>query len=184
MDVDSIAEISSYVEHVRFGQRLRDIGFAEDTSEGAPLCRWRQGEVILDVMPLDETILGFSNRWYREAMYAAEVLTLEPLLNVRRITAPLFLATKLEAFKGRGAGDYYSSHDLEDVLSVIDGRPELLEEARCASDDVRTYLALEFSSLLRDTGFIDALPGHLPPDEASQARIPMLHERLQTLARR
>jgi hypothetical protein len=58
--------------------------------------------VILDVMPLDQEILGFSNRWYREAMHAATVLTLEPSLQIRSITAPFFLATKLEAFKGRG----------------------------------------------------------------------------------
>ena len=102
MDVDTIAEITSYSENVRFGNRLRAVGFTEDTSEGAPLCRWRQGEVILDVMPLDERILGFSNRWYSEVMHAAEVLTLEPSLEIRIITAPFFLATKLEAFKGRG----------------------------------------------------------------------------------
>jgi hypothetical protein len=50
---------------------------------------------------------------------------------------------------------------------VIDGRPELLEEARATSDDLRAYLAREFDSLLRDSRFIDALPGHLPPDTAS-----------------
>jgi hypothetical protein len=184
MDVDAIAEITSYAENVRFGERLRDVGFTEDTSDGAPLCRWRQDEVILDVMPLDERILGFSNRWYREAMCAAKVLPLEPSLEIRVITAPFFVATKLEAFKGRGRGDYLASHDLEDVLSVIDGRSELVKEARSAPEDLRAYLALEFSSLLRDRNFIDALPGHLPPDGASQARIPILHERLQALTQR
>jgi hypothetical protein len=184
MDVDAIAEITSYGENVRFGERLRDVGFTEDSNEGAPLCRWRQGEVILDVMPLDETILGFSHRWYREAMYAAEVLTLEPSLEIRVITAPFFLATKLEAFKGRGRGDYFASHDLEDVLSVIDGRPELPAEVRATTDDLRRYLALEFNFLLRDPRFIDALPGHLPPDAASQSRIPILRGRLEELTQR
>ena len=140
--------------------------------------------MILDVMPLDETILGFSNRWYREAMYAAEVLTLEPSLEIRAITAPFFMATKLEAFKGRGGGDYFASHDLEDVISVIDGRSELLAEVRATSDDLRGYLAGEFRSLMRDQRFIDALPGHLPPDAASQARIPILRGRLEALTRR
>jgi hypothetical protein len=51
-----------------FGERLRALGFLEDTSEGAPLCRWVHSGTILDVMPLDEKILGFSNRWYRAAM--------------------------------------------------------------------------------------------------------------------
>ena len=94
------------------------------------------------------------------------------------------MATKLEAFKGRGGRDYFASHDLEDVISVIDGRPELLEEVRATSDDLRAYLAREFDSLLRDSRFIDALPGHLPPDTASQSRIPMLMNRIEDLARR
>jgi hypothetical protein len=183
IDVDAIAGITSYSEYVQFAERLRAVGFAEDSREGAPLCRWINGGVILDVMPLDQKILGFSNRWYREAMHAAEVLTLEPSLKIRGITAPFFLATKLEAFKGRGGRDYFASHDMEDLLSVIDGRPELLAEVRAAPDDLRAYLALEFRSLLRDSRFIDALPGHLLPDTASQSRIPMLLERIQELTR-
>ena len=67
-DVDAIAAITSYAEYAAFGDRLRSLGFLEDTSEGAPLCRWVQQGTILDVMPLDEKILGFSNRWYRAAM--------------------------------------------------------------------------------------------------------------------
>jgi hypothetical protein len=98
IDVDAIAEISSYPEYIAFSERLRNAGFTEDTREGAPLCRWIQGDVTLDVMPLDAKILGFSNRWYRAAIIAAEVYMLEPSLQIRSIAAPFFLATKLEAF--------------------------------------------------------------------------------------
>src|SRR5215471_1053984 len=62
IDVDAIAEITSYAQYAEFGDRLRSLGFNEDTSEGAPVCRWIQRGMILDVMPLDERILGFSNR--------------------------------------------------------------------------------------------------------------------------
>jgi hypothetical protein len=51
-DVDAIAEISSYAAYADFSERLRRCGFREDTSEGAPICRWRQKKTILDVMPL------------------------------------------------------------------------------------------------------------------------------------
>ncbi len=61
-DVDAIAEITSYEQYSRFGERLRAVGFTEDLSEGAPLCRWVKERTIFDVMPLDERILGFSNR--------------------------------------------------------------------------------------------------------------------------
>jgi hypothetical protein len=64
-DVDVIAEISSYIEYTEFSERLRPLGFAEDSREGAPICRWQSDQIMLDVMPLDEKVLGFSNRWYR-----------------------------------------------------------------------------------------------------------------------
>jgi len=136
-DVDAIAEITSYAEYTVFSERLRKLGFSEDSSKGAPICRWRKGQTKLDVMPLDENILGFSNRWYRSAMDYAQEHEMEKDLRIRVVTAAYFCATKLEAFKGRGKGDYLSSHDLEDLIGVVDGRSELLDELRAAPEDVR-----------------------------------------------
>ena len=51
------------------------------------------------------------------------------------------MATKLEAFRQRGQSDPYGSRDLEDIVAVVDGRPELVMECRAASSDVRSYLA-------------------------------------------
>jgi len=180
-DVDAIVEIASYSEYVEFSGRLRGVGLSEDTAEGAPICRWIRGPVILDVMPLDEKILGFSNRWYRLAMRESNSVQLEPSLQIRSITAPVFLATKLDAFNGRGKGDYVASHDLEDAMSVIDGRPSIVEEVRSASEELRAYLAAEWHVLLRNGRFIDAIPAHLPPDASSQARVPLLVQRIEEL---
>jgi predicted nucleotidyltransferase len=181
-DVDAIAEITSYVEYTTFGERLHKLGFTEDASEGAPICRWRNGEIKLDLMPLDEHILGFSNRWYKPAMDAATELEIETGLRVRVVTAPYFCATKLEAFRGRGKSDYLASHDVEDLITVVDGRPELWDELRAASADVRTYVAAALGKMLKDPQFIDALPGYLLPDEASQGRSTMLFERLKEMS--
>src|ERR1700682_1551718 len=131
-DVDSIAKITSCAEYAAFSERLRQLGFAEDHSEGAPICRWTHGEIRLDVMPSDERILGFSNRWYKSAMESAQKIQLESDLTIQVVTATLFLGTKLEALKGRGKNDYFASHDLEDVIAVIDGRPSLLDELQHA----------------------------------------------------
>jgi hypothetical protein len=181
-DVDAIAEITSYAAYANFSERLRKLGFAEDGSEGAPICRWRQQKTTLDVMPLDEKILGFSNRWYKPAMDSAEEHVLESGLRVRVVTAAFFTATKLEAFKGRGKRDYLSSSDLEDLIAVIDGRPELVHEIQNAPKDVRSYIASEVQKLLDASAFVDALPGYLLPDSASQARVTVLLERLAAIA--
>src|SRR5262249_50478798 len=159
---------TSYAEYAAFSERLRELGFADDQSEGAPICRWAHGEVRLDVMPTDERILGFSNRWYKSAMENAQSVRLEGELFVRVVTAPFFLGTKLEAFKGRGKNDYFASHDLEDVIAVIDGRPSLLDEIRQGPEELTAYIAGETRRLMSNREFVDALPGYLLPDPASQ----------------
>jgi hypothetical protein len=181
-DVDLIAEITSYAEYVAFSERLRELGFLEDQSEGAPICRWTHDEILLDVMPTNEKILGFSNRWYKAAMESAERVQIANSLTIRLVTAPLFLATKLEAFKGRGKNDYFASHDLEDIIAVVDGRPSLPDELRRAPRSLQTYVAAEIRNLLQEPGFMDALPGYLLPDPASQARLGGLLAALQTIA--
>ena len=181
-DVDAIAEIGSYAAYADFSERLRRCGFTEETGEGAPICRWRQRKTILDVMPLDAKILGFSNVWYKPALDSAVIHDLEADLSVRVVTAVYFCATKLEAFAGRGKKDYQSSHDLEDLMAVVDGRAELVEEIQAAEADVRSYIVTEVHKLLAIREFLDALPGYLLPDEASQARVSILFGRLKKIA--
>ncbi|HAF22619.1 MAG TPA: hypothetical protein DCK93_06845 [Blastocatellia bacterium] len=181
-DVDAIAEITSYVEYTTFGERLHKLGFTEDASEGAPICRWQHGQIKLDLMPLDEKILGFSNRWYKAAMDTANEFEIERDIRIRVVTAPYFCATKLEAFKGRGKGDYLASHDLEDLITVVDGRPELLDELRSAPEDVRSYIGDAVGQMLKARQFIDALAGYLLPDSASQARISQLLVKLTQIS--
>jgi hypothetical protein len=182
-DVDVIAEIVSYAEYVALSERLRALGLEEDTREGAPVCRWRRGDLTLDVMPLDAAILGFSNRWYPEALREAKKLALPRGLHLRVITAPLFMATKIEAFHSRGDKDYFASRDLEDIIAVADGRPALAGEVRGSSGAVRTYLAQAITELLNEPRFLDALPGFLLPDSANQARLEQLMATLRELAR-
>jgi predicted nucleotidyltransferase len=85
-------------------------------------------------MPLDAKILGFS--WYKPALDSAVVHELEPYLRIRVVTAVYFCAAKLEAFAGRGKNDCQARHDLEDLMAVVDGRAELVEEIRAGAGDV------------------------------------------------
>jgi hypothetical protein len=97
------------------------------------------------------------------------------------ITARYFLGTKLEAFKGRGKGDLVMSHDLEDLISVVDGRATIVDEVKNASEDLQTYIATEIRALLSNDDFVAALPGFLLPDDASQRRIAVVIGRLNGL---
>jgi predicted nucleotidyltransferase len=181
-DVDVIVEVGTHGGYYRFEEALRDQGFRNDTREGAPFCRWCWEELLLDVMPTDPAILGFSNRWYPEAVATAEPRLLPGGLEIRLVTPAYFVATKLEAFFGRGNGDYYGSHDLEDLIAVVDGREGIVQELQRASPALRIYLREKLGMLLRDPIFNDAVEGHLPGDPGSQARVPDLKQRLRTIA--
>ena len=179
-DIDAIIAAGSYEEFSVIENQLRELGFHQGLTEGAPICRWQSGELVLDLMPTDSSILGFGNRWYRPALENAQRTRIGEY-EIRLITAPFFLATKLEAFHGRGKNDFRMSHDLEDIVTVIDGRSEIVDEVRLAPADLRRYLGDEFRALLSNRDFLVALPGHLLPDAASQQRLPLVMKRMQQL---
>lgn len=181
-DVDLIVHSATRADYQRIEEILRSRGFANDISAEAPICRWRVGAVTVDVMPTLESILGFTNRWYPLALETAVTAGLPSGTTIRLVTAPVFVATKLEAFAQRGRDDYLFSHDLGDLISVIDGRDELLAECRAQCIDLKNYLRQWFADLLAVRAFREALPGHLPGDAASQARLPDLEEKLRLLA--
>jgi hypothetical protein len=180
LDIDAIVEVATWTDYYRLEERLRGKGFRQTMEENI-ICRWRHGEIVLDVMPTDERILGFSNRWYAESLRNAQEVTIEDV-TLRLIHPPYFLGTKLEAFYGRGEGDYMASPDMEDIVTLLDGRPEIVEEVRGSGRQIKRYLMNQFKGLLDNNEFIESLPGHLPPDEGSQGRVPILLERMTQIA--
>lgn len=181
-DVDLVCRAVALTDYHRVETALRARGFVQDMRPEAPICRWQVGAVVVDVMPSLEEILGFANRWYPLALETAEPVALPSGRTIRLITAPVFLATKLEAFDGRGKGDFLFSHDLGDLLAVIDGRSSLQEECRSSQPELQAYLGERFRTLLANPAFVEALPGHLPGDLASQERLPDLQATLRHLA--
>jgi hypothetical protein len=182
-DVDVIVEIASLVQYYRLSDELRLRGFQEDNSEGAPICRWRTEHVILDVMPTDENVLNFGNEWYPPALEHAQIYEVQPGEIIRLISAPYFLATKLAAFESRGGGDFLASHDMEDIITVIDGRPGIVEEVLQADPDLKHHLKSCISSLLANHRFVEAIPGHIGNDGFSPTRLPLVLQRLEAIIR-
>ena len=181
-DVDAIVAVVSLADYQGLSEKLRACGFAQTVEEGEPPYRWTRAGMKLDVMPTSDEILGFSNRWYKPAMQTANVVELRKELHIRLVAPAYFVATKLEAFLGRGGGDYLGSHDLEDVLSVIDGRPELVVEIARAEPALREFVAQVFSRLIADESFIDRLPG-LVLDGSPQQRTNIVMQRLTELCK-
>jgi hypothetical protein len=178
-DVDAIVEAATLRQYYELEGRLPALGFVRDTNSDV-ICRWRHNAsgVLFDLMPIDPAILGFSNRWYPEAARTATRVRLNDRVEIRRISAPAFVATKLEAFLDRGCGDFLSSHDLEDVLAVVDGRASIVDELQTAPPDLRQFVRETIGALLSQSRFENYLPGLL--GDNSRANIVM--ERLKGLA--
>lgn len=164
-DVDAVVNANRALFH-RIEEAVAERGFARDVSSDV-ICRWvhKDSGVLFDLMPVQPEVLGFSNRWYPYAVETAISLDLGAGLTIQLVSAVAFVATKLEAFAGRGNGDFMSSHDLEDVLNIVDGREELADEMVAAPAELRQAVATAFAPLLKNPDFVNVLPGLIAEPE-------------------
>jgi hypothetical protein len=160
-DVDAIVEVASLAGYHRLAEQLMQRGFKQTMADNTPPFRWYWNGMQLDLVPLAENVLGFANPWYLMGFEAALVAEVAQGLKLRHLCAPYFLATKFEAFKDRGRNDVYLSHDLEDIMTVIEGRSTVALEVSAAAEDVRKYVRGSVAALLENPAFHNALPGLL-----------------------
>ncbi|MEE5090011.1 hypothetical protein V2H26_08010 [Xanthomonas euvesicatoria] len=177
-DVDAVVNLD-WARFRGIEARVESQGFAREMRSGV-VCRWvhQASGVLFDLMPVDAGVLGFSNRWYAHAVETAQVVALSDRLSIRLVTATAFVATKLEAFVTRGNRDFLSSHDLEDVLNVVDGRTELVEEFAVEHADLRQWVADVFAGLVNNPALVNALPGMVAEPE----RASIVLQRLRAIA--
>lgn len=156
-------------------------GSIANLRENAPRCRWVIDGLTVDIMPTEGAFLGLNTTWFKEALATATVQELGAI-RLRLISPVSFLATKYIAFVDRGEGDYSASHDLEDFITVVDGREHIVADVSAAPLELRRYVIKSISSLISQAGFDEALPGYLPSDQASQQRLPTLRRKLREIS--
>ena len=180
--VDLIAEVAALSGYYQLEREFSQRGFERDMSADAPICRWRYQRLEVDLMPTDPAVLGFANRWYPLAVASAERVLLPSGTAIRLIGAAAFMATKFEAFSDRGRNDLLGSHDAEDIINLVDGRPELIDDVAGAPPELRRHLAERCGALLARPGFADALTGMILPDDALAERVQTVLQRLNLMA--
>lgn len=181
-DVDVVVEVAGKREFHKMESRLRRAGFMPDTSKDAPICRWRIEGLLVDVMPTDERILGFANRWYRIAVQEAAPFELSERLVIRLVSAACFLATKVEAFLDRGNDDFLSSHDFEDIVTVVAGRENIAEELAAAPPEVRHYVSTNLACMMHSREFPIAVEGIVAPRAVDTPLLENCMDRFRQLA--
>lgn len=159
-DVDVIIEILNYKDRVALEEKLRAIGFSNDVESGV-VCRYKIQGIIVDIMPTNDPSIGFGNKWYPEGFTAGVDCFIDERCTVKILSAPYFIATKLEAFKGRGKNDGRTSTDFEDIIFVLETRKKVWEEMNEAEKNLKAYLQSEFKNLLNHPNIDDWIDCHL-----------------------
>lgn len=174
-DIDVIVEITTLRDFHRFEKRVRETGLENDQESGM-ICRFKHPEsgLLLDVMPTEASILGFENRWQREAFPHAVDVVLPSDQTIRAIPPAYLLATKLEAFRTRGKEDFYGSRDFGDVVALVDGREGLPGEIAAAPAPLREYVACQLNELSRHPVFDSGLEGALPSSPETLERVELV----------
>lgn len=159
LDVDCIVEVSNRTDFEALSKKLRLLGFNEDMSSSVN-CRFKKKDMILDVMPIDPKILGYSNIWHVDG-FKNHVTKTVGLHEIKIFTVPYMIAAKLEAFKGRGKNHFTTSHDIEDIVTLFDGSTKIVTEILNADTKVLSYLQSEFETLINNPQFISSLDAHI-----------------------
>jgi hypothetical protein len=162
-DVDCTIELNSYWEHTELENELRTKGFANDTSPGAPICRWIYQGIKVDVMPTDDEVLGFNNQWYPGGVGNKIPKTLADGTEIFVFSPEYYLAAKLEAHNGRGGKDLRQSHDFEDIIYILDNCTSILDDIRNADENVKNYLKDECEFLFANDGLSEGIRCALGP---------------------
>lgn len=171
LDLDCVIELRSKTAHAKLEDDLRALGFANDTSKGAPICRWVYQDILIDVMPSDSEVLGFSNRWYEEGIENKISKKLPDGTEIFVFPPEYYLAAKIEAHNGRGGNDLRQSHYFEDIVYILDNCSDLFENIANANESAKAYLKEECSKLLKNEGLTEGIESALPygsEDEATE----------------
>jgi predicted nucleotidyltransferase len=159
-DIDVIVELASYKNYSELDQRLINLGFKNDVMSGV-ICRYTIQGIIVDIMPTKPDVLGFSNRWYPEGFANAKTIKLDPKTKIKIFDLPYFVASKWEAFKGRGKNVYRTSKDFEDLVYILENVDDFEKQMKEGPEHLRIWLREELSHIIDTDSFEEGLYAHL-----------------------
>lgn len=158
-DIDVIVEVLNYRDHAALEEKLHKKGFANDQESGIA-CRYKFQGITVDIMPTAHRSFGFDSMWYEPGFQNSLTYTVDDKHIIRILSAPYYLATKLEAFRDRGQGDGRTSQDFEDIVFILTNRKSIWLEIDQSNGEVRAYLFNEFCQLLSEPNLFEWIFSH------------------------
>lgn len=164
-DVDCVFQLATTGDYYALEEELRKKHFQNDTDSNV-VCRWKYLGITVDIMPDDEAILGFANRWYKKGFIRKVKYMLPNGDYVYILPACYYLATKLEAIASRGGDDLRCSHDFEDLIFVLNGCVDIETALQQIEDEeLMDYLQTKFKELLENPNIKECINCALPMNE-------------------
>lgn len=171
-DVDCIVPVDSLFDWAQLEEKLRAARFKNDPSL---MIRFEFDGEPYDFLPYGpkmSALLGFDITFHRAAYENAKELEIAP--GHSALVAPLeyLFATKVSAYRDRGAADPYTSHDLEDLVALLIGSPWEVALSG-APAQVREAVGTWARDLLSGHRHKDVIDAHIPggPNRAAFTKL-------------
>lgn len=177
-DIDMTLNVVNLSDWSRIQNELSNLGFHPDPL-GHTICSYRYKDIPIDIMPAEDGPLGPANKWYKigfNDLWRVKVTTQEVYI----LKAPCYLATKFEAYNNRGT-DYRTSHDMEDIIYVIDNRMDIVAEIEKAPKEIKTFLQSELDKIFGQSIMNEVLEAHIHPLVIEQRKPLILNKISQIL---
>jgi predicted nucleotidyltransferase len=173
-DVDMAIHIVNLNHWKQLQEKLGALGFHPDPF-GHAICSYKYKDIPVDIMAAEDGPFGPSNRWYKtgfENLWTVHAMEQE----IKILSAPCYLATKFEAFINRGS-DYRTSHDIEDVIYVLDNRIQIVEEIAKDDSRISAFINEQLQGIIRKGILQEVLMAHIHPIMLKE-RMPIVEEKI------
>lgn len=176
-DVDMTLNIVNLSEWAAIQEKLAGMGIHPDPF-GHAICSYRYKNIPLDIMPAEDGPLGPANKWYKIGFDDLQSVDVHGQV-VQILSAPCYLATKFEAYNDRGT-DYRISHDIEDIIYILDNRTTIVEEVLNTDNRIKDYIVQQLKAI-KEIGMLDeVLISHIHPIMLEE-RMPLVLEKINLI---
>ncbi|MEL6253800.1 MAG: hypothetical protein AAFR87_17460 [Bacteroidota bacterium] len=175
-DIDIIITAPTLGGFYSWEQQLEKKGFVHiPEEECGKKHAWKHEELTVNLLPMFTESLGYTNRWYEEAVFHANSFLLPDETAIKIFPAAYYLAAKIEAYQQRGKDDIRLSEDFEDIVYLLGSRLEILEEIGNAFHEVRKFIRDAFIEMLKDYDLEEGICYALPDGNDIEAIDRIVH---------
>jgi predicted nucleotidyltransferase len=159
-DIDISIKVASIMELENIREQLSEKGFKQSADLDV-ICRFKFEDIVVDVMATKPIAWAPANPWFEKGFERLEKIKVNKT-TIQIMPLSFFLASKFVAFHDRGGDDPRFSHDLEDIIYIIDNRTDWHQILINEEDQkVKQFLINEFRNILASNKIQEAIMGNL-----------------------